>query len=233
MSYTDVTDSGPAKKPSGTRLRSVLRRVVYPLAVIAAIIGVIWWLDARDDAPTSPTGERYGPVAMPAALATDGFDIVAEEGALAPDFLLESMDDSEIRLSDLRGRPVVVNFWATWCKPCRQEMPRFVEAYDQHADEGLVVVAVNMQEGKGIVRPFAEDYGMDFPIAVDRDGEVGDRYRLLGLPTTYFIGRDGVIRSVYTGPFQDKQNETNVQGAIEDTELEQRIDEIMATEAAD
>jgi peroxiredoxin len=110
-------------------------------------------------------------------------------------------------------------------------MPRFVEAYDEHAGEGLVVVAVNLQEGKGIVRPFAEDYGMDFPIAVDRDGEVGDRYRLLGLPTTYFIDREGVIRSVFTGPFEEKQNDTNVQGAIEDSELEQRIAEILAPEA--
>jgi thiol-disulfide isomerase/thioredoxin len=131
----------------------------------------------------------------------------------------------------LRGQPVVLNFWATWCKPCRQEMPRFVEAYDEHANAGLVVVAVNLQEGTGIVRPFAEDYGMDFPIVVDRDGEVGDRYRLLGLPSTYFIDREGVIRSVFTGPFEEKQNDTNVQGAIEDSELEQRIAEILALEA--
>jgi len=231
MSYTDVSDSGPAKKSGGARLRKVLRRVVYPIAVIAAIIGVIWWLEARDDAPTSPTGERYGPVQMPAALATGELDIEAKEGALAPDFLLEGMDDSEVRLSDLRGQPVVLNFWATWCKPCRQEMPRFVEAYHEHAGEGLAVVAVNLQEGKGIVRPFAEDYGMDFPIAVDRDGEVGDQYRLLGLPTTYFIDRKGVIRSIFTGPFEEKQNDTNVQGAIEDSELEKRIVEILTTEA--
>ena len=231
MSYTDASDSGPAKKTGGARLRKVLRRVVYPLAVIAAIIGVIWWLEARDDAPTSTTGERYGPVQMPAALATGGLDISAKVDALAPDFLLETMDDGELRLSELRGQPVVLNFWATWCKPCRQEMPRFVEAYDEHAADGLVVVAVNLQEGKGIVRPFASDYGMDFPIAVDRDGEVGDRYRLLGLPTTYFIDRGGVIRSIYTGPFEEKQNETNVQGAIADSELEQRIAEITSTEA--
>jgi peroxiredoxin len=232
MSYTDVSESPPSRK-GGTRLRRVLRRVVYPLAVIAAIVAVIWWLEARDDAPTSPTGERYGPVQMPAALTTAGLDVAAEEGALAPDFLLETMDDSELRLSDLRGQPVIINFWATWCKPCRQEMPRFVEAYDEHAAEGLVVVAVNLQEGKSIVRPFAEDFGMDFPIVVDRDGEVGDRYRLLGLPTTFFIDREGVIRSIYTGPFEEKQNDTNVQSAIEDTELERRIAEIVALEDAE
>jgi thiol-disulfide isomerase/thioredoxin len=232
MSYTDASES-PSPRPGSVRWRKVLRRVVYPLAVIAAIVGVIWWLEARDDAPTSSTGERYGPVSMPEALATEGLDVAAEEGALAPDFLLETMDDSELRLSDLRGQPVVVNFWATWCKPCRQEMPRFVEASDKYAKDGLVVVAVNMQEGKGIVRPFAEDFGMDFPIAIDRDGEVGDRYRLLGLPTTVFIDRDGVVRSVYAGPFEEEQNETNVQGAIEDSELERRIAEIVGQDSAD
>jgi len=80
-------------------------------------------------------------------------------------------------------------------------------------------------------RAAANDEG-SVTIAIDRDGEVGDRYRLLGLPVTYFIGRDGVIRSVYTGPFEEKQNDTNVQGAIEDSELDQRIAEILATEAA-
>jgi peroxiredoxin len=233
MSYTDVPDTGETARRGGQpMLRKVLRRVVYPLAVVAAIVGVIWWLEARDDAPTSPSGERYGPVPMPAALATDGLEVAAEEGGLAPDFLLEEMSGGDLRLSDLRGKPVVVNFWATWCKPCRQEMPRFIEAYEEHRSEGLEVVAVNMQEGKGAVRPFAEDYGMTFPIAVDRDGEVGDRYRLLGLPTTFFIDREGVIRSIFTGPLEEQQNETNVQGAIEGDELEQRIAEILATEPA-
>jgi len=233
MSYTDVSDTGPEGKAGALRLHKVLRRVVYPLAVIAAIIGVIWWLEGRDDAPTSSTGERYGPVQMPAALVAPGLDVAAQVGSLAPDFLLEDMDDGELRLSGLRGQPVVINFWATWCKPCRQEMPRLVDGYDRHRDEGLVIVAVNLQEGKGTVRPFAEDFGMEFPIALDRDGEVGDEYRILGLPTTFFIGRDGVVRSVFTGPFQEKQNETNVQGAIEDSELERRIAEILGPAGAE
>jgi peroxiredoxin len=201
--------------------------------VIAAIVGVIWWLEARDDGATSPTGERYGPAALPASLQVEGASVAAEEGALAPDFLLERLDAGELRLSELRGRPVVLNFWATWCKPCRQEMPRFVEAYDRHRQEGLEIVAVNLQEGKSIAAPFVDDFGVEFPVVVDRDGEVGDRYRLLGLPTTFFIDRDGIIRGMYTGPFQETENETNVQGAIEGDELEQRIAEITATTPGD
>ena len=73
-----------------------------------------------------------------------------------------------------------------------------MDAYGRLRDQGLVVVGVNLQEGKAIVPAYAEDFGMDFPIAIDVDGEVGDDYRLLGLPTTYFIDRDGVIRSIFT-----------------------------------
>ncbi len=211
--------------------RGIFRRIVFPILVIVAIAGVIWWLEQRDDSGTSSTGERYGPVDMPATLAVPGTDIAAEEGALAPDFLLEQLDQGEMRLSDLRGKPVVINFWATWCKPCRQEMPRFVEAYDRHQADDLMIVAVNLQEGKSIARPFAEDYGMDFPILVDRDGEVGEKYRLLGLPMTFFVDRDGVIQSIFTGPFQESSNDTNVQGAIEDSELEERITQILAPSA--
>ncbi|MDO8616678.1 MAG: redoxin domain-containing protein [Dehalococcoidia bacterium] len=208
--------------------RGALRRFVYPLLVIAAIAAVIWYLEYRGDGGGySPTGERYGPTDLPAGMAPAGTDVAPQPGALAPDFLLEQLTGGELRLSDLRGRPVVLNFWATWCAPCRKEMPQFVQAYDRYQDQGLVIVAVNLQEGKGIVRPFADDFGIKFPIAIDRDGEVGDRYRLLGLPTTFFIGRDGVVRSVFTGPFLEKQRGTNVQSAIAEDELDGRIAQIL------
>jgi peroxiredoxin len=199
--------------------------------VIAAIVGAILWLEARDDGGVSPSGERYGPVELPAELQTSGLNIAAEEGALAPDFLLEGLDGNEVRLSDLRGQPVVLNFWATWCAPCRKEIPQFVEAYDRFGDEGLVIVGINMQEGKSIARPYVTDYGMDFPIAIDVDGEVGDKYRLLGLPVTFFIRRDGVIQSVFTGPFEQKERNTDVRGAIESSDLEERIADILTAEA--
>ena len=161
-----------------------------------------------------------------------GLDVKAEEGALAPDFLLGRLDGSELRLSDLRGQPVVLNFWATWCAPCRKEIPQFVDAYERHRGEGLVIVGVNMQEGKGIVRPYAEDFGMTFPIAIDVDGEVADAYRILGLPTTYFIDREGIVRSVFTGPFEQSDRGTEVRGAIEQSELDRRIADILEIETS-
>jgi len=150
-----------------------------------------------------------------------------EEGKLAPDFLLETLDGGEIRLSDLRGQAIVLNFWATWCAPCRKEIPQLVAAYDRFASQGLVVLGVNLQESRSVIRSFADAFGMDFPIAIDGTGDVAYEYRLLGLPTTYFIDRGGVVRSLFRGPFVEKLEGTNVQGAIEENELLKRIAEIL------
>ncbi len=224
----DLTTAEPMP-PSSPRFngRAFLRRVVYPLLAIGAIAAVIWYIEYRPDGDVSPSGERYGPVDLPLALAPVGAKVAAEEGALAPNFLLESLRGDEMRLSDFRGRPVVLNFWATWCRSCRKEIPQLVEAYDQYRDEGLVVLALNLQEGRGIVRPWAEDFGMEFPILIDRDGEVGDKYRVGGLPWTYFIDSDGVVQSVFIGPFLEDRDGTSVQDAISESELQLRIAEIL------
>jgi len=225
-----MTDTASTSEPLPQRPRAnVFRRVALPALVIAAIVAAIWLIEHERGA-TSPTGERYGPVTLPAVLRAPGLDVNAEEGALAPDFLLERLDAGELRLSDLRGQPIVLNFWATWCAPCRKEIPQLVAAYNRFAPDGLVIVGLNLQEGKGIVTPYAQDYGMKFPIAIDRDGEVGDKYHILGLPTTYFIDRHGVIRSIFIGPLLEKKSDTDVQGAIGEDELERRIAEIMAAE---
>jgi peroxiredoxin len=226
-----MAENPPASEPLRSRASTgLIRRFVIPVVVIMAIVVAIWWLESRNDGGVSPTGERYGPVELPAALQTSGLSMKAEEGALAPDFLLERLDGAELRLSDLRGQAVVLNFWATWCAPCRQEIPQFVDAYERYRGEGLVVVGVNMQEGKSIVRPYAEDFGMEFPIAIDVDGEVGDAYRLLGLPVTYFVDRDGIVRSVFTGPFERTEGDTDVRGAIAQSELDTRIAQILGAE---
>ncbi len=228
----NVEASGPlraeqAPLPPRAR-RGPWRTLVFPLLVIVAIAAAIWWLDYRPEGGSSGLeGQRYGPVELPAALVPAGQEVAAKAGALAPDFLLERLEGGDLRLSDFRGHPVVVNFWATWCSPCRREIPQFVDAYDRFRDEGLVIIGVNLQESKSIVQEFAGDFGMEFPIAIDRNGAVADRYRLLGLPMTFFIDRQGVVRSVFAGPFLEESRGTNVQGAIGASELEQRVAEIV------
>jgi peroxiredoxin len=206
-----------------------MRQVLVPVLAVAAIVGIILWLEARGSAGVSPqSGVGYGPVDLPAALSAPQLSVGTDAGNLAPDFLLEGLDGGDVQLSKLRGQPVVINFWATWCQPCRQEMPNLVKAYNQYQGQGLVILGVNLQEGKGIIEPFAQDFGITYPIAIDRTGSVGDKYHLLGLPTTYFVDRNGVIKSEYSGPFLENSNGTNVQGAIDVSELTKRIQEILA-----
>ena len=117
----------------------------------------------------SPALANIGPELLQGTLAK--FQLAKQPKAL-PELAFADADDKPLRLADYKGRIVLLNFWATWCAPCRQEIPQFVAAYERFRNEGLLVLAVNMQEGKSIARGYAEDFGMKFPIPIDVDGEV-------------------------------------------------------------
>jgi peroxiredoxin len=119
-------------------------------------------------------------------------------GHLAPDFLLPTLDGGQFRLSDQRGRAVVLNFWATWCGPCQRELPALQRAAEQYA-ELVTVAAVDQAEPIQQVQPFVEEFGLTFTVPMDSAQEVGKRYNVRGLPTTYFIDSAGVIRSIWMG----------------------------------
>ena len=122
-------------------------------------------------------------------------------GFAAPDFTLDTLDGETITLSELRGQPMLINLWASWCPPCRAEMPALDEVYRKYRDEGFVVLAVNTtyQDGEADAVTFAQNLGLTFPILFDRDGATSRRYRLQALPTSYFVGRDGIIRDIVLG----------------------------------
>ncbi|HEY6339001.1 MAG TPA: TlpA disulfide reductase family protein [Candidatus Sulfotelmatobacter sp.] len=113
---------------------------------------------------------------------------------VAPDFTLESLDGKSMSLSDLRGKAVLLNFWATWCTPCKIEMPWFVELQKQYGSAGLQIVGVAMDDAsKEDIAKFAKDMGVNYPILIGKEA-VGDEYGgVPGLPETFFIGRDGKI----------------------------------------
>jgi peroxiredoxin len=119
-------------------------------------------------------------------------------GEPAPDFTLRTVDGQTVSLSDFRGKPVMVNFWATWCGPCQVEMPLFRQAYTDHAGE-LVVLAVDVQEAPEDVRGFVKRNDLTFPVVLDRDGLVSTLYRVRGLPTTFFVDRDGIVVEAHRG----------------------------------
>ncbi|MFO8035217.1 MAG: TlpA disulfide reductase family protein [Anaerolineales bacterium] len=141
------------------------------------------------------------------------------EGFSAPDFTLDQLGGGEVTLSDLRGNVVVINLWATWCPPCRAEMPAIQEVYQQHRDQGLVVLAVNTtyQDDEAEAKAFVKEYGLDFPVLFDRTGDVSRLYQLRGLPSTYFVDRDGVIQSVVVGgPMDESLIRSKVEGLLEE-----------------
>jgi peroxiredoxin len=123
-------------------------------------------------------------------------------GEPAPDFALERVDTGElVRLSDYRGKTVLLNFWATWCAPCRFEMPEFQEVYEERLpDDDFVVLAVDVQEPDRPVQAFLDDLGLTFPVAMDRTGSVMQHYAVPGLPATFFIDPDGILRARTLGP---------------------------------
>ncbi|MBI5032023.1 MAG: TlpA family protein disulfide reductase [Chloroflexi bacterium] len=125
-------------------------------------------------------------------------NVAAHVDFQAPDFTLSTLDGKSMALKDLRGQVVLINFWATWCQPCRAEMQDIQAAYRQHP-EGFVVLAINNAEGDIVVRNFANEFQLTFPILLDSDSAVTRLYRVQGLPTSYFIDRSGIVRAANIG----------------------------------
>ena len=120
-------------------------------------------------------------------------------GNLAPDFTLESLDGNKVSLSDYRGNVVLVNFWASWCEPCRTEIPDLEAAYQAHKDQGLIVLGVNVAETRQVVGPSAKAFGISYPVLLDEQDRMMKQYRGLGLPMSLLIDREGVIRERHMG----------------------------------
>jgi len=118
----------------------------------------------------------------------------------APDFTLQTLDGTTVTLSELKGQVALINIWATWCPPCRAEMPTIQATYEQYRDQGFTVLAVDLQEEPSRVAAFMERYQLTFPALLDVDGKVSSDYRAYALPSSFFVDRDGRIRAVYRGP---------------------------------
>lgn len=121
------------------------------------------------------------------------------EGRPAPDFTLPNLQGNSTSLQDYRGKIVLLNFWATWCEPCTKEMPAMQQAYEKLHNKGLVVVAVNELEDVDKVRQHIEDHGHTFPVLLDTDNSVANKYGVYGLPVTVFIDPNGTVREYVKG----------------------------------
>lgn len=129
-------------------------------------------------------------------------------GKQAPDFTLPTLDGAEVNLSQFGGMAVLINFWASWCLPCREEMPELVRSYESHKADGLIILGVNLTYSDTLpdVQAFADEFNVTFPVILDKDGAVAERlYRIPGVPTSIFVNRDGTIERIHVGIMTPRQ----------------------------
>jgi len=127
----------------------------------------------------------------------------AQVGKRAPDFQLSNLEGQPVSLSDFRGTPVLLNFWATWCGPCRQEMPLIQGIFEEQTNENLVILAVNIGENSAAVKNFMQSGNYSFPVLLDTDRNVALQYNARAIPTTFFIDKDGTIQVIKVGAFSN------------------------------
>jgi cytochrome c biogenesis protein CcmG, thiol:disulfide interchange protein DsbE len=157
----------------------VRRRLIVTfggLVILALAFGIVWLQSSK-----------YEPLTV---------------GMAAPDFSLPDIEGKTVRLSDYRGKVVFVNFWATWCKPCKEEMPSMEILWDNFKSEDFVMLAISMDRvtTKKDIPPFIESMKLTFPILTDSWGQTDKRYKLMGVPETYIIDQNGVLREKVIGP---------------------------------
>lgn len=175
-------------------LRDPRRWAIFSAAVL--LLGLGWTWASRVPASIAGAGQLPSP----------------REGFPAPDFTLMTLDGAPVSLSGQRGKVVIVNLWASWCGPCRAEMPAMQDLYER--ERGLEVLAVNstVQDSEEAARAFARELGLTFPIALDTDGAVTRAYLVRALPATFVVDREGVIRSViFGGPVSAAVLQTKVE----------------------
>lgn len=184
----------PHSRASRTSKGWLILQIILALMLMVAGAGVLLWpgLEADRSRVNGPNQS------------------LLQQGQPAPDFSLPSLGGENVRLSDLAGQVVLVNLWATWCPPCKAEMPTLNAFYENHRQAGLVVLAVNHQEDAATVAAFIQAEGFSFPVLLDQQAEVMGLYQAQGLPTTFIIDRKGVIQHIQVGEIKADQLETIV-----------------------
>lgn len=125
-----------------------------------------------------------------------------QKGQIAPDFTLYDLNGNPVKLSELKGKKVLINFWATWCPPCRAEMPQMQKFYEDYKSESVAIVGVNLtptEENTESIQSFVGEHKLTFPIVLDPEGDVMQKYQIAAYPTTYLLDSTGVIRGKFQG----------------------------------
>ena len=181
-------------------IRNILSKYWLYITIAILILGAGWiWVSATKT-DTQKTVET-----------------APQEGFLAPNFTLETTQGTQVSLSDFKGQPVLVNFWASWCPPCRAEMPSMENVYQELQDQGLVILAINVtyQDNLNDAIGFVKSQGFTYPILLDSNGIASENYQLRSLPSSYFINQEGIIQKVvFGGPIPEADLRAQIEGML-------------------
>ncbi|MEH7382923.1 redoxin domain-containing protein [Bacillus sp. JJ1533] len=171
--------------------------LIKKAALIVGLTGLVVWTVHSNISYATPNEEAKA----------EEHEVGIAEGQLAPDFTLKTISGEEMMLSDFRGKKVILNFWASWCPPCKAEMPHMQEFYVENKDSNAVLLSVNLttaEKKSSDVAKFVEDYALTFPVMLDETGNIGQIYQAHAIPTSYLIDSRGIVRKKIVGPM-DKE----------------------------
>ncbi|MGE6487654.1 redoxin domain-containing protein [Paenisporosarcina sp. NPDC076898] len=184
-----------------------MTKKVFGLVILAALITIVIVTMVKNniDQEKSIDNEQLG-TELTGVAANEGLN----KGDTPPDFELTTLEGKKVKLSDYQGKKVILNFWATWCPPCKAEMPHMQNYYEDFAEqENVEILAVNLTSGDSAekVDDFVRDYGLTFPIPMDIEGSVGQTFEAITIPTSYMIDTKGRIQNKIVGPMDDQMIE--------------------------
>ncbi|MCO6449256.1 MAG: TlpA family protein disulfide reductase [Caldilineales bacterium] len=189
-------DSSTAKLKKGRQ--QALAVAVIAIGVAALMLAYVMYLHQSEEPQSLSLAAANGLFPVASLHAVDNSNAQPDAGSMAPDFAIHLTDGTTTHLSDYRGRPVLLNFWATWCPPCRLEMPDLEAAYKQYGDD-LVVLGIDAGEAHESVATFQKEMGISLPLVIDPRQEVMAAYKTNSLPSSFFIDRNGRVRVRWIG----------------------------------
>lgn len=187
-----------------------MKRFLLIAAILLITLVLVNIFVLKDEGLVNQAGKSYQPKETDSETVQTGIGI----GNIAPSFTLKDLAGNEVSLEDFRGKKVLLNFWASWCPPCRAEMPDMESYYQKHHRDGYVVLAVNMtttEKNPGDGAAYIKSHQFTFPVLIDEKGTVRSLYNVISLPTSYFIDSNGIIRDKVSGPMTAERIEKGME----------------------
>jgi thiol-disulfide isomerase/thioredoxin len=201
-----------AKKKSSNKNQQIAIGLIVVGLVLAAVAAFLYFSGGSRGNAGTPGDVSAIPdgLAVATLVGIKNTGTQPTKGNLAPNFGFRYSDGTSYTLADFKGQPVIVNFWATWCPPCRREMPGLVTAYETYKDDGLMIIEVDVAEKPEAVAQFVKEYNMTMPVVLDQRQEVTRLYRTDSFPTSIFIDKDGIIQVRWIGYMAEDQLADNL-----------------------